>query len=373
VSARARPGGGAPGHRARGARPPTEVAFRVAASPRIGFGHLVRAIHLSKALGVPPRVSIRGTKGAAETARGLGADVLPAARDAVVHRNLRLLIIDDPSRAAATPWLRAARRAGVPVASLHDVGIAPLASDLAVDGSLGAVRVHGLGVDAGACRLGPAYAVLEPGLRRPRRPGGRAPSEPRTILVGLGGGEQARAGWSIARHLRAELERLPGLSRVRVLLSLGLDPSGGPGAAARLAGIDVVPPARFRAALARAAVAVVAGGITLYEACALGTPVVAVPVVPGQATTVRRFVRAGLAAGLRTTGGVGTDAWGRAAAGAALALLADPSRRRDLARRGRLAIDGRGAARVAHALSALRSARARAKTTNERKRKRSTA
>ena len=149
-----------------------------------------------------------------------------------------------------------------------------------------------------------------------------------TILVGLGGGQQAAAGSSIARKLRAELDCLPGLSRARVLLSLGLDSSADSRVVARPAGIEVIPPARFRDALAQATVAVVAGGTTLYEACALGTPVVAVPVVPGQTTTVRRFVRAGLAVGVPGTAGVGTDAWGRAAAVAARDLLADPLRRR---------------------------------------------
>jgi spore coat polysaccharide biosynthesis predicted glycosyltransferase SpsG len=134
-------------------------------------------------------------------------------------------------------------------------------------------------------------------------------------------------------------------------------------------------------------VAVVAGGTTLYEACALGTPVVAVPVVPGQATTVRRFVRAGLAAGPSlptgpgSAAGVGNDRWARAVSAAALALLADPSRRRDLAIRGRLAIDGRGAAGVAQAIAPLRLAGPRATPeigtghgpgTRKRKRKRAT-
>jgi len=353
VSGAKKPGSGAARSGAREARPAAEVAFRVAASPRIGFGHLVRAIHLANALGVPPRVSIRGTAVATETARRLGVEVLPASRDDVVHPDLRLLVIDDPSLVAATPWLRAARRAGVPVASLHDLGIAPLASDLAIDGSLGARRIHGLGVDAAACRLGAAYAVLGPVAAAPRRPRERVPSEPPTMLVGLGGGQQAGSGRSIARNLRAELDRLPGLSRVRVLLSLGLDSSGASGSAGLPAGIEVIPPARFREALAQATVAVVAGGTTLYEACALGTPAVAVPVVPGQATTVRRFVRAGLAAGVRGAAGVGTEAWGRAAAAVALDMLADASRRGEMSRRGPLAIDGQGAVRVARAIATL--------------------
>ena len=113
-------------------------------------------------------------------------------------------------------------------------------------------------------------------------------------------------------------------------------------------------PAAFRAALRSATVAVVAGGTTLYEACALGTPAVAVPVVPAQGTTVRRFVRAGLAVaspGARLP--VGSDRWGRAAAAAALDLLTDAPRRAALAARGPRVVDGAGARRVADALRRL--------------------
>jgi UDP-2,4-diacetamido-2,4,6-trideoxy-beta-L-altropyranose hydrolase len=340
----------------REAHPSPEVAFRVAASPRIGFGHLVRAIHLADALGVPPRVSIRGTNAAAETATRLGAMLVGDRPAGVIGPRLALLVIDDPSRTAALPWLRAARRAGVPVASIHDVGVAPLASDLAVDGSLGARRVDGLGRTAAACRLGPAYAILSPVLARLGRRGRQAAARPR-VLVGLGGGEQAAAGLRVARRLRRGLDRRPGLSRARVLLSLGLGSAGRAVARALPAGIDLVSPAAFRGSLAQATVAVVAGGTTLYEACALGTPVVAVPVVPGQATTVRRFVRAGLAAAatrpLAAAGAAGAAGWGEAAARAALDLLADGPRRDELSRRGRRAIDGAGAARVAAAIAAL--------------------
>jgi spore coat polysaccharide biosynthesis predicted glycosyltransferase SpsG len=331
------------------------VAFRVAASARIGFGHLVRAIRLARALGVPPCVSIRGPAAARETGRRLGARLLDGAAPALVRPGLGLLVIDDPSRRAALPWLRAARRAGVAVASMHDVGIAPLPSDLAVDGSLDARRVRGLGVDAAACRLGPAYAVL-PTDRPPRRaPAARRGGPGPTILIGLGGGRQARAGLSIARHLAGALPRGDGPRRVRVLLSLGLDPAIASGRFDLPTGTSIVPPSRFRAALAGATVAVVAGGTTLYEACALGTAVVAVPVVPGQATAVRRFVRAGLAAAAHPRRGdaVGSRRWGQAVAAAALDLVSDAGRRSMLSAAGRRAIDGRGAARVAQALAPL--------------------
>ena len=44
-----------------GAGQPVRALFRVAAGPRIGFGHLVRAGVLSRALGIDkPLVSLRG-------------------------------------------------------------------------------------------------------------------------------------------------------------------------------------------------------------------------------------------------------------------------------------------------------------------------
>jgi len=272
---------------------------------------------------------------------------------AVIGPRLALLVIDDPSRTAALPWLRAARRAGVPVASIHDVGLAPIASDLAIDGSLGARRVRGLGRAAAACRLGPGYAILSPVLARLGRRRRRVAARP-SVLVGLGGGEQAAAGIRVARQLRTRLDGRPGLSRARVLLSLGLGSPGKAAARPLPAGIDIVSPAAFRATLAQATVAVVAGGTTLYETCALGTPAVAVAVVRGQATTVRRFVRAGLVAAPNLpSAAVGEASWGEAAARAALDLLSDGPRRDELSRRGRRAIDGDGAARVAAAIAEL--------------------
>ncbi len=339
------------------------MLFRVAASPRLGFGHLVRAVHLARAVGVVPRVSIRGAGNARLTARRLGATPLSGGAARLVRPGLALLVIDDPSRTAALPWLRAARRAGVRVASFHDVGIAALPSDLAIDGSFGARRAPGLGVDAAACRLGAAYAVLSPDLARSAARHPRAPGRSPTVVIGLGGGRQAASGAIIARHLRQALDRTPALRRTRVLVSLGLQPGGVPRGPAFPAGVGRVDSTRFREALAAATVAIVAGGTTLYEACALGTPVVAVPVVPGQAPTVRRFVRAGLAAGTaRTAGAVGTSPWARIAAEAAVSLLADARRRTRLSRRGRGAIDGRGAERAAVAIARLQRQDARTTT-----------
>jgi len=92
-------------------------------------------------------------------------------------------------------------------------------------------------------------------------------------------------------------------------------------------------------------------------------------VVSGQATTVRRFVRAGLVAVPKPTSAAagGEAGWGEAAARAALDLLVDEPRRHELSRRGRRVIDGAGGARVAAAIVALLAASARTLTTRDGK------
>jgi hypothetical protein len=53
--------------------PAVRALFRVAAGPRLGFGHLVRARTLSRALGIArPLVSLRGGPEARKAALSLG-------------------------------------------------------------------------------------------------------------------------------------------------------------------------------------------------------------------------------------------------------------------------------------------------------------
>ena len=103
--------------------------------------------------------------------------------------------------------------------------------------------------------------------------------------------------------------------------------------------------------LSQAAVAVVAGGVTLYEAAALGVPTVAVPIVAAQRAdrprlrSRRRDHRAALDR-------EGIDA-GAIARAVTRVLMVDRTHARRLAARGRQLVDGRGTERVARALHAL--------------------
>ena len=115
-------------------------------------------------------------------------------------------------------------------------------------------------------------------------------------------------------------------------------------------------PSWLRSELARVDVAVVAGGVTLYEAALLGVPTVALAVVAAQMPTIRAFERVGasIAAGCLAPGDRAAADRARAKAVQAVeALLADEEKRRAMAVQGQQQVDGRGALRVAAALTRL--------------------
>ncbi len=321
------------------------VVFRVAAGPRLGFGHLVRCRAIARALGLEPRVSLRGTAATCRAAVALGVRLVPGGLQLLDREAPTVLVVDDPNRAAASRWLRAARRRGLPVVTIHDAGLARLDGDLVIDGSVGsepaavrpATSVSTARASAGL--FGPRFAVVDPRLAA--RAATRRPT-PGRILVAVGGGAHvfAQVPALVAELARqapgAEIRVAPGFTgrRVRPLLPAG----------------QWIAPGRLASALADAQLAVVAGGITAYEACALGVPVVAVSVVAAQQPTVRALARRHAAVDGGPLGRVGAE---RRVAGHVARLLAAPAAQRRLAIAGRRLVDGRGAARVAAAIRAL--------------------
>jgi spore coat polysaccharide biosynthesis predicted glycosyltransferase SpsG len=186
---------------------------------------------------------------------------------------------------------------------------------------------------------GPRFALLDPVYASPLR-AARHPRAPR-VLIALGGGPRAALGYAIARAVRREMPwvsiRIAGgfavasaaaTDRNRIAWTGPLD-----GLAGELAACDV---------------AVVGGGVSLYEACARGVAAVGVPVVVPQRPTVRGFVTAGAALG-DASGAPDADR----VAHAVVSLLRRPAVRSALAAQGRKLVDGRGADRVADAIRHL--------------------
>jgi spore coat polysaccharide biosynthesis predicted glycosyltransferase SpsG len=309
----------------------TRIVFRAAAGPRRGYGHLVRCLSLARALGVRPLLSLRGGTRVVDTALALGADVIQDQGIGVL-RSLRpaIVVIDDPVAGDAGRWMRAARRAGAQVVTIHDLGIGAHGADLVIDGSVtrNASRRSGRRTLTGS-----RFAVLDPTVADVRRPS--APS--RRVLIALGGGPRAAMAAAIASAIVAS----------------------DPHAEVRIAGGFVVRPRQahpritwiqsrgLASELARAQVAIVGGGVSLYEAAAIGTPAIGVPVVRAQVATVRAFARHGAAVGVEFAAPAQT------AATKALSLLNDRRQLDALSRRSRALVDGRGAWRAAAAVAAL--------------------
>ncbi|MGE0591238.1 MAG: hypothetical protein AB7G23_04695 [Vicinamibacterales bacterium] len=319
------------------------ILFRAPAGRRRGFGHLVRCVALARAAGVRPLVALRGGHDTILAALRLGADVLDNPSPAVVAA-LRpdVVVIDDPVPGHARTWVRAARAGGSRVVTVHDLGLGAPEGDLVVDGSLcrhARPRRPGLGL------LGTSYAVIDPTIAARPRGGPRPPAaEPPSILVSLGGGPHARRAEALVQALRREVPQ----ARIRVA-------AGFVTPARRTADTHVtwIVPARGLAdELRSATVAVLAGGVSLYEACALGTPTVAMPVVRSQAPTVRAL------AARRAIVGLPFNAAAARSARDIARLLDDEGRRQALSATAQRLIDGRGAARVARALAALAERRA---------------
>jgi spore coat polysaccharide biosynthesis predicted glycosyltransferase SpsG len=341
---------------------PTRILFRVAAGPRIGFGHLVRAARLSDALRGETWISLRGAR-----RQELGARGLRQVGDAVgVLDTLRpdALVLDTPIAHDAARWLSAARRRGIAVISMHDAGIAPVASDLAVDGSVAAC-----GPIPGARRtlLGPRYAVIDRRAAFVRTTNATAN---RTILIALGGGPRRGVSRRLASAIAA---RLPD---ARILVAGGFvsavrpvsQSNGNPQTPIRNPQSTIRnvlwlgPQDGLASLLAETDVAVVAGGLTLYESGAAQVPTVGVAVVPAQVPAIRAFAAAGASVDPRVTlQGTGIDRRGvDRVASAVEQLVQDSARRAALGRAGRRLIDGGGAERVATAVGRLlaRSGRA---------------
>jgi spore coat polysaccharide biosynthesis predicted glycosyltransferase SpsG len=316
------------------------VLFRAAAGPRRGFGHLMRCGVLARVLGAKRALSLRGSAVTAQAARALGWRVLPdtGSPTEILRRFApELFIIDDPSTADAIGWVRAAQRLGIPVASAHDLGYGRAGADLTMDGSLRLPRGR-----QSADLQGPAFAMLNLDLvaLRDARP------ERRTnhVLVALGGGAHVR---SLGPALAARIRRAA--PNVRIDVAAGLLPRRAerklPDGCRWIRVTNGLAPA-----LATASAAVLAGGITLYEACVLGTPVVTLAVVQAQRVTTSAFAAAG--ATIDASGPVRSRALDRAAA-SVTRLLTEPGEAARLSERARSLVDGRGAWRVREHLVAL--------------------
>lgn len=302
----------------------------------MGFGHVVRSRALARALGVPHVVALRGTSATARSVRAMGTTVIARSLDAMARYRPGIVVIDDPSAVEAARAVAAARTIGVPVASVHDLGLGYADADLVIDASVVAEN-GGRRVDL----AGPRFTMLDPALAGERVP--RRLRQSDSVLIALGGGAHVlRYGSTLAFGI------CNAIPAARVVVAPGFASGERPLLPARAAWLP--EPRSLARALARCAVAVVGGGVTVSEACALATPAVAVAVAPAQRRTILAFARAGA---VIDGGRIDAPGAARHIAVRVARLLTPASPVRHMTERARALVDGRGAARVAAALTDL--------------------
>lgn len=307
------------------------VAVLTEAGPAVGLGHLRRTQALASALrahGSVVRFLVAGTGVADEPepeTRREGWTVAPEGALETLHGwSPDVAVVD--SYAAGEDFLDTLRRRVALVVAIDDLADRRLPVHLVVNGACHAASLRYRGAADTAFLLGPRYALLDLAFATP--PPHRVAGPVRRVLVTLGG---AAAPSAVERVVRAVTAALPA-----AVVDLALGPFA---PSPRLDGgrVDLRRGLRsLRGLMLEADLAVTGAGMTAYECLAAGTPVVAVALVDNQRPNLERLGAAGLIVPGEPS-----------LAATVAALAADPSRRAALGVRGRQAVDGAGAGRVA--------------------------
>jgi spore coat polysaccharide biosynthesis predicted glycosyltransferase SpsG len=302
----------------------------------------MRARALAQCLGMNVSMSVRGGQAAKAAAGAVG----PVANDIDALKGIDLLVVDDPSPADGRGWIARARRAGICSVSVHD-GSWTHDADIVVCGALGAERPR----TPARALVGARFYLLDDRLADMRRLRTKARRRLAPhVVIALGGGQHVRR--MAQRLVDAIVGECPG---ARIYVAAGFSRTERqPLRDARW----MTSRADLMRALVVADVAVVAGGVTLYEVCALGVPAVGLAVVPEQLAAIRRFSREGAAldAGDASTDPGAIDAAARGVA----RLIGSAALRRSSSARARALVDGRGTRRVARHVQALMARNGRA-------------
>lgn len=332
------------------------VLCRVDAGPKRGLGHLQRCLALADALKaralqavfVGPRLGdVRdiieerghgfGPVDLAESEAGTGRDASAVIRAAREYQ-CRMVVVD--SYDIDNGYLQALRTAGLFVVVLDDFALHPFAAHIVVNGGA-AARALSYSSSSGDTRflLGPQYALLSSVFEKTDK---RiiSPSVHR-ILLSVGGSDPHRA---LPRMLQIlDAVQMPFV--IAVVVGPFVDGLGGLAGEQYRHEVDFVrAPQDLQDLMLNADLAISAGGQTLYELAATGTPTVAVEVFDNQAVNIRHLA----AKGVVREGGCITDGdFDQRLPATVTEVIGDKAARAQLSSAGQLLIDGCGAGRVA--------------------------
>lgn len=303
------------------------IALRADGGPKVGLGHLGRCAALAQAFRArgarPVFVEVDGSCAAWVKGRGF-----PLGR---LSDGPWDMLVADSYRFTPRDW-RAMRGAARALVAIEDRSRRPAAADAVLNG-LACARPSR--PDDRRRVTGPRFMLLRreywtPAPRRRTRP------VVTDFLVTLGGGTDRG-------HLRAAAD-LAAKSFPLATVHVVVPPLGrAPRSLPPRARVHRAPKS-LRPLLLRADAGLCAGGQTLCEFAAAGTPAVALELGPDQRANIRAFAAAGAA----LPAGRPVSGWERAARRVLAALT--PAKREAMSAAGPRLVDGRGALRAAEAL-----------------------
>ena len=339
------------------------LVIRADADPTIGIGHVGRTLALSAAWrqggGTVRYVTTAPLSAGARSwiaSAGIEFEVIEAerysdedARQTAARATGATVVMD----VFGTPRAyRTALRSQVERLVIIDDtgGPGPWSADVIVNQNHGAsAALYPQHDEGSALLLGPRFALLRPEFARRRALRHRAEGRVHRIAVSLGGTDPKDAASLVLSAFAALPE-----SGWRAILVAG---AGNPRAAAlkaRTAALGrpvhvIRSPSSMARLLAWADLAILAGGVTVWEALSLGVPVIGIAVADNQVPAAEALSRDGLWHFLGQVEEIGaaqvSDAIER--------LRADSGERRRLSAAGQALVDGRGAERVADVLARL--------------------
>jgi spore coat polysaccharide biosynthesis predicted glycosyltransferase SpsG len=314
--------------------------IRTAAGPDIGFGHLRRCIVLAGLLS-----DCTLSLFLLDPENCHGRDLIVAAGCEYVVLNIEeawnllpdpvAVLVDTRLEKGLDLLITTAREKSIPVISIHDLGLNPLPSDIAIDGSVAPGP-------AGASRAsfkGPEYMVLDPVYAELHDKGKQIGNTVRKIFINLGGGDSRKFFPVIMEGLRL-CKRDFDVTGVRGFTSWGQESFETRDWGALHFRWESQTP---ETALWAADLAITAGGLSGYEALCTGTPLLVLSYDDYQQMTARAFSRKGACIDLGLGEHLTPD---RLAAQLAL-IDGNEELRRRISRQGKEIVDGRGAERVA--------------------------
>jgi hypothetical protein len=247
------------------------------------------------------------------------------------------ILIDTRLTQGLDLWMAAARDRRVPVASIHDLGLNPLHSDIYIDGSI-VPLIEKADFPGTAFFLGTEFLILDPAYGSLNHRKKKIREEIRSIYINMGGGNSQKFYYKLLEGLKlwarkAEIIGIPGF------VSWGQ---------VRVAQMDWHP-LNFRweydsvdTVLSQADLAITAGGLAAYEALCAGIPLLALSYDSLQQKTISAIAGRGGCIDL----GRGDDLDPVRLSRIIAEVDADRNKRRELSALGRKLVDGLGAERV---------------------------